>query len=407
MSQRPVNERQLEVLRWIADGCPDGVMTDSSHRTSAVALRNRGLAKVSKRGGWHAEATEAGRHYLEHGDYPTEESSPSKAPRPPRAPRTRTPKTTPPEPAEAATVIVEGGPTESAAAVEGQPRRVIVPERLVKPHPLVAELRDSKRGLGISKGLVPRALRIVHALALASEREGWAVSSVANTRDRWGNAWDSKDLFVIDTGELREGIRLGEENDRTPHTPTAYELKQKERWSYTTIPEWDYQPSGRIYLEIDSNYDGRRHRWSDRQRWSIEEKLDQLLLELEERSAIEREKRLERERREVERQVQVDLAVAQAKVRLAEEHRAQALLFQAEAWQQTELIRGYLEALRRRIETIEEDSEREQAMDWLRWCDQRVEAMDPLNGRLGFPEEPEATPEALAPFLPSWLRRGW
>jgi hypothetical protein len=67
---RSLNERQLAVLRWIGDGCPAGVMPDSGHKHSAVALRDRGLATVSKRSGWHAEITAAGRHYLEHGDYP-------------------------------------------------------------------------------------------------------------------------------------------------------------------------------------------------------------------------------------------------------------------------------------------------------------------------------------------------
>ncbi|MDX9721487.1 MAG: hypothetical protein RBU37_12130 [Myxococcota bacterium] len=51
MQQRPVNEQQLEVLRWISVDCPGGVMTDFSYKTSAIALRNLGLAEVSKRGG--------------------------------------------------------------------------------------------------------------------------------------------------------------------------------------------------------------------------------------------------------------------------------------------------------------------------------------------------------------------
>ena len=374
-------------------------MTDFSHRTSAVALKNRGLARVSKRGGWHAEATFAGRYYLEHGTYPDELPASPKLPRPARQRKPRT--------AEQPTPATEGAAAEPVRVVEEQPKRVVVPERLVKPHPLVVELRDSKRGLGISKALVPRALRIVDALAVAFEREGWTVSSPANSRDQWGHPWDTRDLFVVDTGELREGIRLGEENDRTPHTPTAYELKQKERWSYTRIPEWDHHPSGRIYLEIDTHYNGRRHRWSDRQRWGIEEKLDQLLVELEERSAIERDDRIEREHKEAQRQVKVELALAEAKVLLVEEHRGTALLGQAEAWQQAEVVRRYLEALRGRIESVSDEEQRRLATEWLLWAERRVEQMDPLNGQLGLPEEPEATPEALAPFLPAWVRRGW
>jgi len=67
----PINSRQVEVLQWIADGCPDGVMTGFTHKTTAKALQGRGLAEVGVRGGaWRAEVTDAGRHYLIHGGYP-------------------------------------------------------------------------------------------------------------------------------------------------------------------------------------------------------------------------------------------------------------------------------------------------------------------------------------------------
>jgi hypothetical protein len=67
----PVNARQLEVLKWIADGCPDGVMKDYTYKTTAIALQGRRLVTVTrKRGGWHAQLTAAGSYYLEHGRYP-------------------------------------------------------------------------------------------------------------------------------------------------------------------------------------------------------------------------------------------------------------------------------------------------------------------------------------------------
>ncbi|MDF1705051.1 MAG: excisionase [Aeromicrobium sp.] len=71
-----VNERQLEVLQWVADGCPEGRWPDgdTSHKMSANALKSRRLVKIRKGTSvekrWEATITEAGRHYLEHGDYP-------------------------------------------------------------------------------------------------------------------------------------------------------------------------------------------------------------------------------------------------------------------------------------------------------------------------------------------------
>ncbi|MBN2445532.1 MAG: DUF4200 domain-containing protein [Phycisphaerae bacterium] len=67
----PLNTRQLDVLRWINDGCPDGRWTDFSFKKSAGVLAWRRLVTVSKRGGvWSAAILPAGVHYLDHGKYP-------------------------------------------------------------------------------------------------------------------------------------------------------------------------------------------------------------------------------------------------------------------------------------------------------------------------------------------------
>lgn len=79
----PLNARQVEVLQWIAGGSPDGVMEGHAFKVTAVALQNRRLVTISKKGGiWRAEATDSGTHYLEHGEYPPTsrpESSEAKA----------------------------------------------------------------------------------------------------------------------------------------------------------------------------------------------------------------------------------------------------------------------------------------------------------------------------------------
>lgn len=69
--ERRVNDRQLGILRWIADGCPPREQPAESYKVSALALANRKLVQVSKRKGrWLATLTEAGRHFLDTGEYP-------------------------------------------------------------------------------------------------------------------------------------------------------------------------------------------------------------------------------------------------------------------------------------------------------------------------------------------------
>lgn len=67
----PLNQRQLDVLNWINDGCPDGRWIDYTFKTTAQSLASRKLVTVSKRGGtWKAAILPAGAHYLTTGVYP-------------------------------------------------------------------------------------------------------------------------------------------------------------------------------------------------------------------------------------------------------------------------------------------------------------------------------------------------
>ena len=70
MSPRPVNDKQRKVLDWLVAGGSQ-VPPEPQMKLSAAALKSRGLVKVRRPGGrWTAELTEAGRYYVEHGDYP-------------------------------------------------------------------------------------------------------------------------------------------------------------------------------------------------------------------------------------------------------------------------------------------------------------------------------------------------
>ena len=394
MECRRVNDRQLEVLHWIANGCPDGVMLDSSHKTTAVALRNRGLATVSKRGGWHAEVTNVGRHYLEHGEYP-EAAGPSArtVPAPPRtAARPKSPRFVP-APADAKPTAPEPIPDP-----ELPPRAVPVPEHLRNPHRVVAALRDGKRQIAAPASLRKRALRIVQALAAAAEDLGWTIQSVEESRTIWGHSWDSDDLFVINTGHTCEGVRLLQENDRTPHTPTARELARQKSWSYTRIPEYDYTPSARLRIELGTNWDGRRHTWGDRQRWALDDKLGNVIDEIEVRSQTAWEKRIEREAEEAERQHRRDLAIENAKVELRESHRVKVLLGEIHHWRTANELRAYLDAMESRIAQLPDPDDAD-ALAWLGWCREYAHGLDPLERTIRMPDDPEPTDETLRPFL--------
>ncbi len=404
MIDKRVNSRQLDVLRWIVDGCPDGVMTDFTYKTTTYALRSRGLASVSKKGGtWRAAPTDVGRYYLEHGSYPEAERS-ATATKPVRRPDA---KRAAPRVAEP-----EAGKTHDATAVPATPPgppepakpqlpRVDVPGALRRPHAAVVALRDDKDHFHITRGARNRALRILQGLVTASERKGYTAREVRCTHNGYGHAsWESKDHLVIETGETTIGVRVVQESDRTPHEPTAYELQWQERWG-SRPPKYDHTPSDRLRIEIGSTRFGDRSVWRDGARGSLEGKLGDLLRAIELRHEYAVAQRIKEEQAQLERERQWRIAVEEAKVLLRESHRADVLLKDVAAWRRAGEVREYLRAMEAELARERDPGKAAAGLEWLEWATRYVESMDPLGKPIAMPEDPVPTDQALAPFLPS------
>jgi hypothetical protein len=357
MVNRGVNDRQLEVLRRIADGPSDDAMVDTSFKASAVALMNRGLATVSKRGGgWRVSITEAGTYYLEHLRYPGEEPI-TPAPRKPRRP---------------------------APAPEPQTGKPVAPRLRNKRHQPIEGLTSAR--LHVAPSLVSRALQAAWSLVERSEARGWTVLATKGALDQWGNPWPGDDLFVIDTGEHLEGIRIGQQVPR--------------RWAPTADTP---TPPKRLFVDIGHHFDGRRAHWMDGKRERIEDRLDEVLDAIAERSDSKRERRLAAEHDRFARQRRERTALKNAVERLREGRRFAALSEQTERWHGAVQVREFLAAMAQRIETLTEPDEIAAAQGWMEWCRATVPELDPLEEPIRFPDEPQPTIEDLMPYLPDWM----
>ena len=406
MARLEPNARQLEVLRWIADGCPSRDWPDETHKNSALALQNRRLAKVSRRGGWHATITDTGRFYLEHGHYLEVPAPPAK-----RTDPTRPRRAPPPSEVRPLASVQKSNPVappgvgspelvESPPAPELPP--VAVPRHLRRPHPVVESLRDAPGHFDIKGPARNRALRIVQGLVVACEREGWTVLAVRPTGSRWMHS-DSREHFVVSTGEAKVSFRVWQDNDRTPHIPTEREIARKKEWPYSTeIRKYDHAPSQRLRIELDRGWGrGRRHSWGDGKRMLLEAKLPEMIVELRERHEDAIKVRLEREAVEAERRRLWQIEVDKAKLKLREHHRAKVLRQEVEDWQLCRRIEQYLDAVEAAVAS---DEQGEAALEWVNWGRTYIAQLDPLGRDISMPDDPEATDEALAPYLP---RRGW
>ena len=456
MAQRKtLNEVQVAVLRWISEGCPDGGVADVvSARISAAALRNRGFATTSGHGAtWKASITPAGSGYLEQ-----VESAEPPVPRQPnvsvtqqlvddvvaaggslRVPRKRWGGSgvdyahrarlaesygKVPAGSHLRVSTVSGDElliellSDGTGEVEGGEQNPVlvavpVPARLSKYHRVAREFRDRTSLHEVSRKALPRALRIVHALALEAERRGYDIACMrihedSYGRSEWKPAQDGQLVLTINGHQLK--VRIWEKGAglRGPYEHQVRRWKHDREQPYRLMQfvdrpkPYDSGSTGELNVEALGSAYGRQKSWGDRARWKVEDRLSNLLRELELQAVEAEERRLAREREQAERERQWEAAMEHAKRRLVEDHRLEVLRARMRAWEEAEAIRAYCEAVevRHGIDVITSDSE---AAAWLKLAREHAERMQCIPA---MPADPEATHERLKPYLNGWSPYG-
>ena len=294
---------------------------------------------------------------------------------------------------------------------------VPVPARLSKYHPVAQEFRNRTSLHEVSRKALPRVLRIVHALAKEAERRGYQLACVRVREDSYGRSeWkpshDGQHVFTINGHELKvrlwekgAGLRGPYEHQR--HRWQADREKPFREMLFLERPKpSDSGATGELNIEALGWSHGRQASWGDRKRWTLEDRLPQLLRELETQAVEAEEQRLAKEREEAERQRQWEAAMERAKVRLVEEHRVSVLRTRVGAWHEADAIRAYCEAVEARhgVETIAADPAAAQWLALAREYADRAQRLPTM------PADPEITHEALKPYLGKWSPygpRGW
>jgi hypothetical protein len=464
-NRQPLNERQIDVLRWIAQECPSGVWSedDFSYKVSSNVLGNRGLADVDRRRGkWSATITDAGRYYLEHLAYPPIVGSQVAAngTQMPPEPVLKAPSSSPRAPAQrpiaksdqlVTDVIAADGRLE-VISKDGQPnygllvqhaiRRGAVPEgkllklesgggwgkwvvtltdapewmsvdlapiaiaeTLRKAHPAIARLRKDRDRLRLRPAVQARVLRVLDALAKAAEVQGFCMSINRNDNGYSRSGW-SKSVLIFERLTHEFGIEVAEVLKKVPHEPTQTELRRAERDSWYRIPRNDDVATGTVKFSIDRGVPYRQSTWTDDGAEAMELRLAEMLQELCLRADDAEEKRLEREREEQERQRRWEEAMERAKERLQEANRAQTLVRQLADWQTATALAEYLDAMSKVVAAMPEGDPRIEAKAWLRWSTTYAAQLNPLSGTIAVPVDVEATHDNLKPFLDGWSSYG-
>lgn len=267
----------------------------------------------------------------------------------------------------------------------GEVERVPVPERLNRPHPLVAATRSGLKNaqtnlyglleppwkyegldVRVSPDQLSRALRIMQALIRALEARGYKVT-VENEGQRRGT-------FALVDGQPIQ-FRLSESVQKVKRPPSAKPDPYR-FWERSN----DYFPRGRLKFVFGDTYSPRtRANWGDMDKALLEDKLHLVIAGMVEQAELDRQAYLiraeERRNWEAERQRQEEL---ERRRREELEQRA-ALEAAAGQWAKGEELRAFLRACEAAWGPCEMGSHQRR---WLDWAYQHADRLDPLkNGR--------------------------
>jgi hypothetical protein len=435
MAQRKtLNERQVAALRWVRDGCLEGVMADViSARISAAALRNRGLVRTSGRGRtWAARITSAGEEYLQHVDGP--------CPPVPRQPnvsvtqqlvddvvaaggslrvarkrwgatggvdferRARLAVSHGKVPRGSRLVVKSVSPEELVIELVGagtvttdddaaSRQRVSISERLRRPHRFVAATKDAAVGvkadedgrlriggtpgvvyLRVSREQLRRALLILDGLFKELERRGHTVVEESHS------SYDHHAGVAISIREHRYPVELLEITDRIPLSD-----EETERWRETNIRySWEKEKkppatrgraNGRLRLSLP-DHGAARQTWSEGRGGPLENHLAAVLEELERRAEADDKRAEEWARAEAERLRLEEERRERERLARIEQARAGRLAAEIAAWTLARQVREYIAVLRGRLPELDKD-ERTRVAAWCDWAEAWATRADP------------------------------
>lgn len=440
MSRRArLNERQLDVLRWVDEGCPPGRWGDHTYKTSAQALAGRGLLVVSKRRGvWSAAITEDGRYYLANGHYP-----------PRRVDRARKPtrKTAP--------TMSRTGPGKESIAVTELLHRVQDADGVLRVEDPDAALRAAYRralSAAITSGAVPQAYRLRHTgrdhgdlvirlvkaeddpgrpeplppiripdtlekvdaqvtavcegVAVSTEQRPRALRIVQGIADeaigrghRFTARPDGTPGFRISIDEDAYDFTISEESEKVDRYPEEEVAAKKYPWQRVSAQRASV-PSGRLVLQLGDGY--HPSRWVDRKRWTLVDKLPDAFALIEGQAQAAREAREQAREAARRRHEQWESAAPRARARYLADLNRRRVLEQAQAWRHANDLREYAAAVQKLAEQGSGGDDRQRLAAWAVWVRQDADRLDPLQSpdMLGFHEPAEIDPAALDAYMP-------
>jgi hypothetical protein len=272
--------------------------------------------------------------------------------------------------------------------------RIVVPETLRKPHPLVKQSAEILRSqepnnqgliesskmncldIQVSKKSLPRALRIMDTLIKSLEHRGYGVFLSGQSTE-------------VRIHDVALSFGMTEQLVKKRKEPKDHELNGYYQFAHSRFYE-ESVPSGKLCLSIRDAvfYWGGscQHTWRDGKSKRLEDRLNGFISGLlraaaQKEDRCQREQEKERERREYERKREEEERLWLEKRQRIEEERQKvaSLISEAENWHKSKMIRDYITAVEKLTLRSNCEIKLEDDLDgWLKWAREQADRLDPL-----------------------------
>jgi hypothetical protein len=253
--------------------------------------------------------------------------------------------------------------------------------------PVVEEMLAAGFGGSVSPACQERAARILSALCVHFVRSGHEVAAVAGEHSSLRVTLDGRS-FVL---SITEATQVVDRPDNPPRNGEGY------AWQRVQLRRVE-EPSGKLTITLPPDryaHPGRRGRWGDAARWTLESRLPDIARELRERADAELDRQRAAESERAERRREWEQILVRARAAYFVDQRRRALEAQVRAWQGAQRIREWAEYLER-VRGADPG-----VGEWVRYARSVAEDLDPATaGSSAAPSLPEPAPEDLAPYGP-------
>lgn len=278
---------------------------------------------------------------------------------------------------------------ERAAKVAGPPlsKRIVVPDRLIRPHPLIIQTRprlhtahkDQYGRYRPSVGCVhilcgyrcrQRAYRIMDTVLKECEARGWT----ARIEDRGLLGA----VVNVDGGEVSVGIE--EIIRRKPHRYTDEErARAKKTGRPYGMQLYARVASGELALVMSGFSERGRRVWREGQRFRLENLLGSFFKGLQEAGAWQKWQEEARVRAEARRREEEQARWEREEEERKEAARVEMLVAEAESWAKRHALRRYLAAKIAKFKAAGTDmSEGSETGRWIAWAKAQADRLDPV-----------------------------